>query len=185
MDKIEQVAHKMRLDQFGENHYIQVISEKTKLKPVIIVFGHVVVLALFILLTTVGRVLLESTLLFFYPAYKSFQALKSEESYDDRRWLTYWITFGFFYGFDTSLSFIFGQIPFWPFIRMGILLYIMHPMYGGSEIVYGRIIKPVLDKYDEHIDKYLDSAESKFQDFGNKAKKATAETISKNLLKTE
>lgn len=185
MEKIEQIAQKMHLDQFTGNHYIQIFSEKTKIKPIVIVFAHVVLLSVFILLTTVGRVLLESTLLFFYPAYKSFQALKTEETYDDRRWLTYWITFGFFYGFDTSLSFLFGKIPFWPFIRMAVLLYIMHPMYRGSEVLYGKVIRPILDKYDEHIDKYLDSAESKFKDFGKKAKQATAETISKNLLQTE
>jgi receptor expression-enhancing protein 5/6 len=185
MEEIEKVAHKLHLESFTGLEYIRTVADKTKQKPIIIAFAHFVIIVLLLLFTKVGRVILESSLLFFYPAYKSFHALQTETTYDDRRWLTYWVVFGFIYGFDSSLSFIFNRIPFWPIIRIFVLLFVMHPLHKGAETIYQKGIRPVLDKYDEQIDKYLGNAEAKLESFGNKAKKAAADTISKNLLKTD
>lgn len=185
MDKIEEVAEKMKLGQFTQNNYIQVVAEKTKIKPIVIVFFHAALVMLVLGLTAIGRALIESLLLFFYPAYKSFEALKTEETYDDRRWLTYWIVFGFFFAFDSGLSVITKHIPLWSLIRIIVLIWILHPAYGGAEKVYSVVIRPVLDQYDEKIDKYLDNAEKHLDNFATKAKQKTAETISKNLMKTD
>jgi receptor expression-enhancing protein 5/6 len=185
MEKIEQIAQQMKLGQFTQNNYIKVFAEKSKLQPVVIVFFHVVLVLLGLVSTTIGRALVEALLLFFYPAYKSFEALKTEATYDDRRWLTYWVVFGFFYSFDSGLSFITSRIPFWSVIRIALLIWVMHPACGGAELIYTRAIRPVLDQYDEKIDKYLDNAEQHLDQFATKAKQKTAETISKNLMKTD
>jgi receptor expression-enhancing protein 5/6 len=185
MDKIETLAKQMKLEEFTHFNYIKIAAEKTKLQPVVIVFFHAVIILALLLFTTIGRAVLEATLLFFYPAYKSFEALKTEESYDDRRWLTYWVVFGFFFAFDNGLAFLTSHIPLWTIVRIAILVWVMHPVYRGADLIYGKAIRPILDQYDEKIDKYLEGAEKQFDKLSNKAKQKTAETISKNLIKTE
>lgn len=185
MDRVEILAEQMKLGRFTHYSYVQLAAEKTKQKPIVIVFGVAVITLLLLAFTGIGRALVEAVLLFFYPAYKSFEALKTEQTYDDRRWLTYWVVFGFFYAFDSGLSFITGRIPLWSLLRIVILIWVMHPVYGGAEIVYSKAIRPILDQYDEKIDKYLDNAERQVEKFANKARQKTAETIANNYVKTD
>lgn len=185
MEHLERVAKELGLDRFETRPDIQKIASTLKVKPVVVIAVGFSLIILLLVLTHPGRVVIESTLVFFYPAYKSFQALKTEETYDDRRWLTYWVSFGFFYGFEKSFGILTELISIWPLIRILILVFIMHPRFNGAEILYVKVIRPFLDRYEKLIDQHLDEAESGLKKFGDKAKQTAAENITKNLLKTD
>lgn len=184
MEHIENLADKLGLRQFTNAEWVKTAAVKTNAPPILVVFGVFVVGALSVLLLEYPRILFEVIFLFLYPAYKSLKALQTEQAYDDRRWLTYWIVFGLLFGFDTSIGFLLRFIPLWGCIRIVFLVYILVPGTHGAELVFEKAIRPIFNKYSEQIDGALNSGEERFKEIARKAKEQAANTIANNLLKT-
>lgn len=184
MEHVENIADKLGLRRFVHIEFIQTAATKSNLPPIIVTFAVFVLGVLAVLLLEYPRIIFEVVFLFIYPAYKSFKALQTEGSYDDRRWLTYWIIFGLLFGFETSIGFLLRLIPLWPSVRIGFLVYILIPSTHGAELVYDKVISPVFIKYSQQIDGVLESTEAKMKDLKQKAKEHASQTITNNLLKT-
>ena len=112
-------------------------------------FGLIGVSLLF-LLTSFGMNLIYVTCTFVYPAYKSFKAIESSDEKDDKRWLSYWIVFGFMHCFDSLISTLFSFIPFFGLIRLALLVFLSISKEHGSKLVYDLLINPVFMKF-QHI----------------------------------
>ena len=185
MEHVENTARKIGLNKFEKNTYVVTIADKLKTKPIIVVSVGFFLVVLVLVLTRFGRLLIESTLVFFYPAFKSFQAVQTECSDDDKRWLTYWVIFGFFYGFEQSFGFMVSLIPLWPLVRSVLFVFLMLPQYNAPNTIYEKLVQPVFEKYSGYIDPLLESAEQGLKKFGDKAKSTAAEKLAANLVKTD
>jgi receptor expression-enhancing protein 5/6 len=183
MDKIEEIALKLKLDKFTEMSQIKFLAEQTKQKAIVVVFALFVIKVLFLVFTSTGRMLIEAACLFLYPAYKSFTALNTDSTVDDKKWLTYWVAFGFLYGVESTFEIVFSIIPFWGLLKILLLLALLHPKFGGAETLYSKVIRPFLSKYDDIIDQYISTAESKLKDLGTKAKGRATEAVVNNFVK--
>ena len=107
-----------------------------------------------------------------YPCFMSFIALESEGGEDDKQWLTYWVVFGLLNIVDQWSGFILAFIPFYFFLKLCFLIFLMHPSTKGATMVYNTYILPGMNKVEGHIEKaeslvgeQLDKAGKKAQQY--------------------
>ena len=77
-----------------------------------------------------------------YPCFMSFIALESDGGEDDKQWLTYWVVFGLLNILDSFAGFILAFIPFYFFLKLCFLIFLMHPSTMGATMVYNTYILP-------------------------------------------
>ena len=80
-----------------------------------------------------------------YPAFRSFLALESDGTEDDKQWLMYWVVFGLFNILDHFVGFILVFIPFYYFLKLVFLVWLAN--YNGAQLVYDRYVQPTMAKY--------------------------------------
>ena len=112
-----------------------------------------------------------------YPVFMSFIALESEGGEDDKQWLTYWVVFGLLNIVDQWSGFILAFIPFYFFLKLCFLIFLMHPSTKGATMVYNTYILPGMNQVEGHIDKaeklvgeQLDKAGAKAKEIYDKKK---------------
>ena len=110
-----------------------------------------------------------------YPAFMSFLALETEETEDDKQWLTYWVIFGLFNIVDQWSGFILHFIPFYFVVKLCFLVYLFHPSTLGATTIYNSYILPSVLKYEPHIA----AAEQKIQQITDQASGYAATAKSK------
>ena len=86
-----------------------------------------------------------------YPAFMSFLALESDETDDDKQWLTYWVIFGMFNIVDQWSGFILHFIPFYFVIKLCFLVFLFHPSTQGATMIYNAYVLPTMEKYEDQI----------------------------------
>ena len=86
-----------------------------------------------------------------YPCFMSFLAIESEGEEDDKQWLTYWVVYGAFSVVDQFAGFILSFIPFYYFLKVGFLVWCMHPSTNGATVVYDTYILPYYQEYEGQI----------------------------------
>ena len=105
-------------------------------------------LGIFLLMTLLGQMeqIISTLIGVVYPALMTLQALETPSSEDDKMWLTYWLCFSIFMILDKLIEkFYFKKIiPFYFFIKIGILVFLMHPRFKGAEIIHHEVIIPFL-----------------------------------------
>ena len=65
-----------------------------------------------------GSYIITGFLGFIYPSYLSFKAIETDETNDDKFFLTYWMIYGFCQLFDPFLSYFLAFIPFFYFLKV-------------------------------------------------------------------
>merc|ERR1712224_209002 len=116
--------------------FMNMLEEKAGIKKLYIAAGLAAVLVLFILFCF-GAALLCNFVGFVYPAYASFKALESNNSNDDRLWLTYWVVYSCF------------------------CLFL--PQTQGAQKLYDVVLRPALKPYIGIIDGAATAAMDKVQ----------------------
>lgn len=156
MEKIEQVAYRLRLDKFSGSPVVKLISGKTNLSPIIVTFAIFCVITMFLTLTRFGRTIFETVILYIYPAIKTFDASKTMKSNDDHRWMTYWIIFGLIYGANAVLPELFDWIPLWHVARMALLCYLINPRYQLNDLIFRLGIRNFVFWFDLKMHEFLE-----------------------------
>jgi len=90
-----------------------------------------------------------------YPAFMSFIALESQGMDDDKQWLTYWVCFGAFNVIDQFAGIILTFIPFYYFLKLGFLIYLMHPATMGATTLFNTIILPYIKEYEGKLGGFI------------------------------
>ena len=104
-----------------------------------------------------------------YPVFMSFIALESEGGEDDKQWLTYWVVFGLLNIVDQWSGFILAFIPFYFFLKLCFLIFLMHPSTMGATMVYNTYILPGMNQVEGHIEKAEKFVEEQVDKAGAKA----------------
>lgn len=134
---------------------IMQLSQKTGQEPGLILGAFLLLIGLIILIT-MGATILTVVITVVYPAIKSIKALESkDDSEDDKMWLTYWCVFGIFTLLDEFCGFIFSYIPFYYYIKLLFFVWMMAPQTKGAELVYHKVLKPILHQHKDKIEKMI------------------------------
>ncbi|KAK0334468.1 hypothetical protein LTR94_016600, partial [Friedmanniomyces endolithicus] len=62
-----------------------------------------------------------------FPIFASYKALRTSDPANLAPWLMYWTTLSLFLLVESQLYFILYWVPFYPWIRLGIHLYLVLP----------------------------------------------------------
>mmetsp|Transcript_21148 Transcript_21148/g.27308 ORF Transcript_21148/g.27308 Transcript_21148/m.27308 type:complete len:168 (+) Transcript_21148:156-659(+) len=123
------------------------VEEKTGYPKAVFFLVGVTVLS--VLLTVIGGMKLIVDLLgFVYPAYMSFKSMdNSQGTKDVSQWLTYWVVFSFFSIIENLLGLLVNMIPFYTWIKIGVIIWMYHPSTMGAKTVYDQGLRPILIPY--------------------------------------
>lgn len=112
----------------------------------------------------VGQTYITQFIAVAYPCFMSFIALESDGADDDKQWLTYWVCFGAFNIVDQFAGIILSFIPFYYFLKLGFLVYLMHPSTLGATMVYNTYVLPIMKQNEAKIAELEKLAEEKFNE---------------------
>ena len=118
-----------------------------------------------------GATILTLAITVLYPAAKSIQALETHSTDDDKEWLTYWIIFGIFTLLDDFAGFLLSMIPYYFWIKLAFFVYLFAPMTKGSQVIYDKVVKPLLDQYKDKIEGLISGIKGSAGDVVSEAKK--------------
>uniref|UniRef100_A0A8R1TY86 Receptor expression-enhancing protein n=1 Tax=Onchocerca volvulus TaxID=6282 RepID=A0A8R1TY86_ONCVO len=85
---------------------------------------------------------------FAYPAYASVKAIRTPNKDDDTQWLMYWTVFATFSIADSMISVITNFFP------AAFLLYLYFPNSNGTQILFDKIVNPIISTIDDFISNY-------------------------------
>ena len=95
--------------------------------PVKQLFQYAMYSSVILVMLGVGTTYITQVVAVAYPCFMSFIALETDGADDDKQWLTYWVCFGAFNILDQFAGVILSFIPFYYFLKLGFLVYLMHP----------------------------------------------------------
>jgi receptor expression-enhancing protein 5/6 len=125
-----------------------------------------------------GAGLVVNLLGFVYPAFKSCQAIDSEDKDDDTQWLTYWVVYAAFGIIEYFTDIFLGWVPFYFLAKCAFLVWCMLPMENnGSVIIYHRFIKPFVKKHESTIDTAFKTGQQLAGDVASKATSKVREAV--------
>lgn len=179
MEYLATIEQRLDISRFNTIPFIQTLSVKSKQRPEHITLALIAIAVLFLTITGFGQKILLILFAFLYPAYKSFTALESEDKSDDKRWLIYWVVFGFVFAFKNLLWCVLSYIPFANLLLTAGLFAIYSPLTQGYIYVYEYAFKPFLQAYQTSIRKYIDMASDEIADKANRGGKVVREQLSK------
>ena len=157
MNYLTQIEEKLELSRFNNISVIQTLAAKTKQRPEHVSLAVLALLVAIFFLTGLGHKILLLLVSFLYPAYKSFVALETEDRSDDKRWLVYWVVFGFVFAFKNLFCCILS-FPGANLVLSVALGAIYCPLTNGHLYVYDYVFRPAFKTYQSSIAKYIDMA---------------------------
>lgn len=128
------------------------IHQRTGLKPLHFIF--LIFLSLAFLLIGYIEHLLTCLVGILYPLYFSIKALRESSQTSIKRWLQYWIVFSLFANFEAIFGNFLQNIPLYFFYKIVFLLICFLPEYNGAEYFYRTLLKPIFNRYHNHIYEY-------------------------------
>ncbi|KAL1307594.1 hypothetical protein HN51_049494 [Arachis hypogaea] len=76
-----------------------------------------------------------------YPLYASMRAIESPSTLDDQQWLTYWVLYSFITLFELSFHKVLSWLPFWPYMKLVICMWLVLPMFNGAAYIYENYVR--------------------------------------------
>mmetsp|Transcript_5272 Transcript_5272/g.6134 ORF Transcript_5272/g.6134 Transcript_5272/m.6134 type:complete len:225 (+) Transcript_5272:152-826(+) len=90
---------------------------------------------------------------YFYPAYKTFKAVQSNDENIYTQWLTYWIVNTYFNIFELiGDNFVSQWFPFYYETKVAMLIWLVTPQFMGASKIYHKILAPYMMHYETDID---------------------------------
>jgi len=147
---------------------LQKASDATGI-PIKKLLNYAMIASVVLVMLGVGQTYITQVIGVAYPCFMSFLALESDGADDDKQWLTYWVCFGAFNILDQFAGIILSFIPFYYFLKMGFLVYLMHPSTLGATVVFNTYILPLMKENEARIKQMEDLAQQKFNEAHSKA----------------
>ncbi|KAJ8310931.1 hypothetical protein KUTeg_011516 [Tegillarca granosa] len=114
---------------------------------------------------------------FFY--FDRVKAIESTSKDDDTQWLTYWVVYSFFSLLEFFTDIFLFWIPFYWFFKCVFLVWCFAPaQWNGSNMIYNRLIRPFVLRYQTKIDKAIDDATEVVKEVGGVAEGLANEAAS-------
>jgi len=157
LDQYKAQANK-QLDQIDatllQNDYAKLIHSKVPVRPSFLALG-VTSFTLLFMVWGFGASFVANLIGFVYPLYASFESLqqpRNSAQSQQEKWLVYWVTFGTFSLVESMTDFFLYWIPLYHVAKVAFLVWCFAPQTNGANVLYKRIIEPLLIKYESSID---------------------------------
>ena len=141
---------------------------------------------------------------FLFPVFASYKALKTSDPAQLTPWLMYWVVFSCCLLVESWFSFVLfwcvankprasiyrllpsltlvHRIPFYSYIRLFFLLYLILPQTQGARIIYEEKIHPFLEDNEANIDGFIASTHERLKAAGMTYVRQALEYVKTNVL---
>ncbi|XVE49446.1 hypothetical protein DITRI_Ditri01bG0083200 [Diplodiscus trichospermus] len=79
-----------------------------------------------------------------YPLRASIRAIEANSNSDTKKLVTYWVIFSLISLFEHAFMGILQWLPFWPYMKLTIVCWVMIPNFDGAFYVYNHFVHPFL-----------------------------------------
>ncbi|XP_021300003.1 uncharacterized protein LOC110428333 isoform X2 [Herrania umbratica] len=77
-----------------------------------------------------------------YPLRASIQAIEADSSSDCKKLVTYWVIFSLISLFEHAFMGLLQWLPFWPYMKLTLVGWLMIPRFDGALYVYDNFVHP-------------------------------------------
>ncbi|KXG54006.1 TB2/DP1/HVA22-related protein [Penicillium griseofulvum] len=96
--------------------------------------------------------LMSSVITIFFPVFASYKALRSSDPSQLAPWLMYWVVLSVILLAESWTVFIIGWFPFYSWIRLGFMCYLVLPQTQGARLLYQDYVDPFLTHHEREIE---------------------------------
>jgi len=123
-----------------------------------------------------------------YPAYASYKAVRTKNVKEYVRWMMYWIVLAFFNTIEPFTDIFIGfWFPFYYWLKIGVLVWLLAPASNGASLLYKKFIHPNLVKREDDIDALLEEAKTKgyatFKQVGGRGVKYVTNLLMEGMVR--
>ncbi|KAJ4287431.1 hypothetical protein N0V88_007704 [Collariella sp. IMI 366227] len=126
--------------------------------------------------------LLSSIASFLFPLFASYKALKTSDPAQLTPWLMYWVVLAVALLVESWTDWILVWIPFYAYIRLLFLLYLVLPQTQGARLIYEEYIHPRLAENETAIEEFIASAHERLRSAGIAYLKRAIDLLKTNVL---
>ncbi|KAK4238348.1 TB2/DP1, HVA22 family-domain-containing protein [Achaetomium macrosporum] len=126
--------------------------------------------------------LLSSIASFLFPLFASYKALKTSDPSQLTPWLMYWVVLACVLLVESWTEWILFWVPFYAYIRLLFLLYLVLPQTQGARLIYEEHIHPRLEENEKAIEEFIASAHARLRSAGIDYLKRAIELLKTNVL---
>ncbi|KAK2734664.1 hypothetical protein FQN57_001609 [Myotisia sp. PD_48] len=102
--------------------------------------------------------LLSSIATTLFPIFASYKALRSGDLNHLAPWLMYWVVYSIIILAESWTLFIIGWLPFYSWVRLCLLLYLVLPQTQGAKKIYLEYVEPFLQHHENEIEVFIGRA---------------------------
>ncbi|KAI1118198.1 TB2/DP1, HVA22 family-domain-containing protein [Nemania sp. NC0429] len=103
---------------------------------------------------------------FLFPLFASYKALKTSDPTQLTPWLMYWSVLSCALLVESWTEFVLVWVPFYSWIRLGFLLWLVLPSTQGARVLYEGYLHPYLEENELAIEEFIASAHDRFRAAG-------------------
>ncbi|KAK2816780.1 hypothetical protein FQN49_007993 [Arthroderma sp. PD_2] len=96
-----------------------------------------------------------------FPIFASYKALRSGNVNNLAPWLMYWVVYSAIMLAESWTVFILGWFPFYSWIRLFALAYLVLPQTQGAKKLYLEHVEPFLSHHEREIEEFIGQAHSR------------------------
>ncbi|ORZ24305.1 TB2/DP1, HVA22 family-domain-containing protein [Absidia repens] len=163
--KAKEIFNKVDVE-LSQYKYANDVERLTGVRKSYVAAGVAGVFTIMIFFNLAGQ-LLTNALSWLYPAYASFKAIETPSTEDDKQWLTYWTVIGFVQLIEYFSDILLFWFPFYYLFKTLFVLYLTLPRFRGAQVLYTRVLRPQLLRFQGNIDQQAHDIRDKVQDFTN------------------
>ncbi|KAK3347178.1 HVA22 family TB2/DP1 protein [Lasiosphaeria hispida] len=126
--------------------------------------------------------ILSSIASFLFPLFASYKALKTSDPGQLTPWLMYWVVLACALLVESWTEWILVWIPFYAYLRLLFLLYLVLPQTQGARLLYQTYIHPWLEDNESSIEDFIASAHERLRAAGIAYIKRAIELLKTNVL---
>ncbi|KXJ97296.1 TB2/DP1, HVA22 family-domain-containing protein [Microdochium bolleyi] len=109
---------------------------------------------------------LSSIASFLFPLFASYKALKTSDPSQLTPWLMYWSVLSVVVLVESWTSFILFWVPFYAYMRLFFLLYLVLPQTQGAKHIYDTYIYPYLEENEVAIEEFIATSHDRLRAAG-------------------
>ena len=117
-----------------------------------------------------------------FPIFASYKALRTSDPAQLTPWLMYWVVLSCFSLFDYWTWFILSWLPFYAYLRLIVLSYLVLPQTQGAKLLYQTYVHPFLSHHEKEIDSLITSTHERAVAAGLGYIKRLIELVKENVL---
>ncbi|KAI4267863.1 MAG: hypothetical protein L6R38_008059 [Xanthoria sp. 2 TBL-2021] len=126
--------------------------------------------------------LLSSVVTILFPIFASYKALRTSDPAQLTPWLMYWVVISCFSLVEYWTFFIVSWVPFYAYLRLFLLSYLVLPQTQGARLIYQSYIHPFLAHHESDIDTLITNAHDRAKAVGLQYLKRAIDFVKQNVL---